>query len=125
MVGFSRELLELGAHGFGQCLGGGERAHHHREVVDPAVFVEVPDVAPLELLAGDGDGDGDGDGGGGGEDEGVVAAVITLTGYGVKATGLVKTTSSAGRAATASMSPLSTTSRNGCMRHLFRAQQIE
>jgi len=47
--GLSGDLLELGAHGLAERLGGGERAHHHRELVDLPV-VEVQEVASLELL---------------------------------------------------------------------------
>lgn len=44
--------------------------------------------------------------------------MIALPEYGLKAIGLVKTTLSASKPATASTSPLSTPLRNGCMSHL-------
>ncbi|WP_426362100.1 hypothetical protein [Streptomyces sp. E-08] len=37
--------VELGAHGLGERLRGGERADHHHEVVDLPLVVEVEEVA--------------------------------------------------------------------------------
>ncbi len=44
-----------------------------------------------------------------------IAAVIGLPGYGLNATGLVNTTSSASSASIAASSRASTASRNGCI----------
>ena len=48
---------ELSLHCLRQGMGRGERADHHRELVNPAILVEVQEVAARDLSAVHGGGD--------------------------------------------------------------------